>query len=589
MSLEAYESPSKVSVNTQRLSDMIDSLHNEQSEADLFKFIKTVIPIARTTSPADTHTPPPTASSQLEAQKEPTLISPSKPPSGGLLRSPAGNVSIASMDNRSSMISNYSGVLQEGVEISYVVQNQSPTKVRRHEPRIPELPTLPSEEDMSSVIQQEQQPPINRSTTDITISAVSNAKPVRRFDSKSSMKTISREPSVKRNDTLKLLGSPKRGFPSIDSGNLASESGTSSYYPTTAKQQGSPTVQQKEHVIIIDDDEEQEEEENDNEDSRTASTNDHVSMVSSIIPPLSTTITTNDEGMLPLRSEINEYNPAVPPRSKDRPRSRLFVRDEMDDSEEEDILDEENLAKERQSISNPPNLLHTTNNIHEEDSIIGTTTPSRYSESFYSAASFPDTDKVNEYKVDDSNNDQEDDVIHYDETYLSRPLPNVPQPQRDETIKVNYTPHTPGPQNVNTNVNTAVEDAATADDDDDDDDQYEDIDETVKQGIRQEQRIPKVIPRTKPPKKNKNKKKKQHKNDLSGFDIDTLNQLLNVTKGTLIGSEFNNLGMKIEEKRALERLVDSLSRLTADMVLDPDRFEEGLKRLEKATKALDGF
>lgn len=77
--------------------------------------------------------------------------------------------------------------------------------------------------------------------------------------------------------------------------------------------------------------------------------------------------------------------------------------------------------------------------------------------------------------------------------------------------------------------------------------------------------------------------------ELRSFDIDTLNQLLSVTKGTLIGSEFAQLGMKIEEKRALERLVDSLSRLTADMVLDPDRYEEGLKRLDKATKALEGF
>ncbi|KAH3898731.1 Nba1p SCDLUD_005058 [Saccharomycodes ludwigii] len=75
----------------------------------------------------------------------------------------------------------------------------------------------------------------------------------------------------------------------------------------------------------------------------------------------------------------------------------------------------------------------------------------------------------------------------------------------------------------------------------------------------------------------------------SSFDIDTISQLLNVTKGTLIGSEFANLGMKVEEKRALERLVDSLSRLTADMILDPDRYEEGIKRLNKAIKALEGF
>ena len=35
--------------------------------------------------------------------------------------------------------------------------------------------------------------------------------------------------------------------------------------------------------------------------------------------------------------------------------------------------------------------------------------------------------------------------------------------------------------------------------------------------------------------------------------------------------------------------MDSLSRLAADMVIDPERYDEGLKRLDKATKALEGF
>lgn len=87
----------------------------------------------------------------------------------------------------------------------------------------------------------------------------------------------------------------------------------------------------------------------------------------------------------------------------------------------------------------------------------------------------------------------------------------------------------------------------------------------------------------------KNKQKAKRKREMRSFDIDTISQMLNVTKGTLIGSEFSNLGMKTEEKRALERLVDSLSRLTADMVLDPERFQEGMRRLEKATRALEGF
>lgn len=73
------------------------------------------------------------------------------------------------------------------------------------------------------------------------------------------------------------------------------------------------------------------------------------------------------------------------------------------------------------------------------------------------------------------------------------------------------------------------------------------------------------------------------------FNVHTLSQLLSITNGTLIGSEFQDLPIPLEEKRALERLVDSLSRLTADMVLDPERYEEGLQRLKRAIRALEGF
>ena len=73
------------------------------------------------------------------------------------------------------------------------------------------------------------------------------------------------------------------------------------------------------------------------------------------------------------------------------------------------------------------------------------------------------------------------------------------------------------------------------------------------------------------------------------FNAHTISQLLSITNGTLIGSEFQDLPIPIEEKRALERLVDSLSRLTADMVLDPERYEQGLIRLKKAIRALEGF
>lgn len=73
------------------------------------------------------------------------------------------------------------------------------------------------------------------------------------------------------------------------------------------------------------------------------------------------------------------------------------------------------------------------------------------------------------------------------------------------------------------------------------------------------------------------------------FDHDTLVQLLQITNGTIIGQEFQSLGLQTAEKQLLERLVDSLSRLTADMIVDQDRHDESVKRLSKAIKALEGF
>ena len=155
-------------------------------------------------------------------------------------------------------------------------------------------------------------------------------------------------------------------------------------------------------------------------------------------------------------------------------------------------------------------------------------------------------------------------------------MPSIPSPHFT-------TPEGQIQNGSNTNTNT-----------NDDDDNYEDIieEDTPQNRIRTPQsRLPKTPAQAQAKRKPQSKPhgKPRAKKELRSFDIDTISQLLNVTKGTLIGSEFSNLGMKIEEKRALEKLVDSLSRLTADMVLDPEKFHEGLRRLERATKALDGF
>lgn len=90
-------------------------------------------------------------------------------------------------------------------------------------------------------------------------------------------------------------------------------------------------------------------------------------------------------------------------------------------------------------------------------------------------------------------------------------------------------------------------------------------------------------------KKKRLSKKRKSKHHPKKFSEETLMQMLQVTEGTIIGQEFQNIGLEPLDKQLLERLVDSLSRLTADMIVDPDRHEESVKRLNKAIKALEGF
>lgn len=244
----AKDGPSRAKLNTQRLSAMIDSLHNE-NDIGLFQ------------SPTTT-----TADAKLDQNDI------GKPPSR-LLRSPAGDVSLPPGDNRSSMISNYSGVIQEGVEVSYIVKNQqqssepysnksSPLKQSVGTEILPQLPMLPSEATLTKHLDDDQSMKSRNGEDEVVIRPVTNAKPVGRFNSSTSKKVESR-------GSLKLLSNPRRQEKvlrsSIGSGNLASESGSSTYNPTFRQ-----SIQ------------EQLEEEDDSNAS------DKLSIVSSVIPDLST-------------------------------------------------------------------------------------------------------------------------------------------------------------------------------------------------------------------------------------------------------------------------------------------------------------
>ncbi|GMM30862.1 Nba1 protein [Martiniozyma asiatica (nom. inval.)] len=73
------------------------------------------------------------------------------------------------------------------------------------------------------------------------------------------------------------------------------------------------------------------------------------------------------------------------------------------------------------------------------------------------------------------------------------------------------------------------------------------------------------------------------------FSYDTLAGLLNATDGIVIGQEFNELNIPADEKFLLETVIDSLSRVTANMIMNPERAQQGSARLQKALGILDGY
>lgn len=76
---------------------------------------------------------------------------------------------------------------------------------------------------------------------------------------------------------------------------------------------------------------------------------------------------------------------------------------------------------------------------------------------------------------------------------------------------------------------------------------------------------------------------------LRPFSYNTLINLLESINGTVVGEEFELLNLPVKEKQLIEKIIDLLSRLTLDMVIDESRYDVGIGRLEKAHRALEGF
>ena len=574
MPSEGYNgSPSKTSINTTRLFAKMDSLDefasnakndskenadkNTKKETELIKENKVSL------------VPPPTLADLTGEPSSPKSFLYNKSPA---TKSPGTYSQFSPAGTRLSMYSNYSGVIQEGTEVSYIVKNNMGNNNNSNEafqnnfnenvhPVITGLNEAPdiriSDSSNESI---ENSSPSKQSTithkqqgskNTIIIKTIPNAKPVSRYNSLSSkqetIKQTEHTPSLpnmpsthntiktsESQESIHLTSGKKQGISknlSIDSGNMASESGSSAYYPF----QNNSNNQMKEPLLGMHD-------MIPSGDHTPVKSLDNESTTSSELPPLQTYQTSSIKSLTPDRSELTDYNPTVPLRNRNRPATRSFLNNELDKIESE--LKEE---------------MNDNNQSHTKDG-----------DSYFSAES-------------------EDPTEEQDKLYRNRKVPTNPTPARSNNnsitkSKVRSTlPHIANIANPTMNNN-------------DNDDGFEDIDERhvfsnhPSRSSRDTHNYPSRSSReTHNHRQKQNKTSKQRNSGSNSFDTNTLSQLLMITKGTLVGSEFANLGMKTEEKLALERLVDSLSRLTADMILDPDRYDEGIRRLGNAVKALDGF
>lgn len=91
------------------------------------------------------------------------------------------------------------------------------------------------------------------------------------------------------------------------------------------------------------------------------------------------------------------------------------------------------------------------------------------------------------------------------------------------------------------------------------------------------------------PQRHRSKRRSKGAAKLRPFSYNTLINLLESINGTVVGEEFEQLNLPVKEKQLIEKIIDLLSRLTLDMVIDESRYDVGIGRLEKAHRALEGF
>ena len=275
MPSEGYNgSPSKTSINTTRLSAMMDSLDGFTSNAKNDSKEDADSNIKKEKEPFKENkvslVPPPTLADLTGEPNSPKSFLYNKSPA---TKSPGTYSQFSPSGTRLSMYSNYSGVIQEGTEVSYVVKNNIGNNNNNSNEELQnnfnenmhsavtclnEAPDIRISDRSTETFQNSS--PSKQSTithkqqgskNTIIIKTIPNAKPVSRYNSLSSkqetikqtepMPTLPNMPStnniIQTNGSqvsIHLTSTKKQGISknlSIDSGNMASESGSSAYYP----------------------------------------------------------------------------------------------------------------------------------------------------------------------------------------------------------------------------------------------------------------------------------------------------------------------------------------------------------------------
>ncbi|AMD19064.1 HBR163Wp [Eremothecium sinecaudum] len=602
------EEADRAAINTKRLSAMIESFHDSTVDEILFmpRSTSSSPRIEGSYIPFNVHSSSGTVHGNTTDSKPIKVLTPAVSMStnlDGISNLPAGN--------RESILSEYAASIHEGVPISYVVANNSVKDVRE-EPQLPELPIKGRKIPIGLV--RSDNPGDSREIR-VHNRLVHMAS---KLHYKKSLRLVSSQQLAQQSElSTSYEGGSDSGYSEIHSRNSdmrsvdTASSSSSTGRGTYAGSNSAPT--EKEDLNVVHEDKAPpirltrstpvrsiNEDQNMNYSKRYESPansrittplqlkrtpgtpeqaviadnasgfSDMTSIASSLVPPLKTTVLLKRQqsGALPDRSITSDYHPTIPARNKNRPKSALFLQQGLDNIQKELIKEMDNTERDE--------FRRSRGNSHSAES---------KSELYFSAQDDTITVPASEDGESTGSNTKVFDDPEVDASYLSRPLPTIPAERKnqkstkqfsaavDSTVPLKLKP----PQAV-----PSCQSAITEDDEWEDELIYKDSKAAKSSNISN-------TAYTARSKKHGTTGKGHKERSSKSLGVDAFTNLLNATKGTLIGSEFANLGIRAEEKLALERLVDSLSRLTADMIVDPERYAEGLRRLDKATKALDGF